>query len=56
MKAEILKAVEALREIKNCLNCAHMDIEGNKCTKFNSQPPMHIIVKACAHHEPELPF
>lgn len=56
MQEQIIKALEALREIKNCLNCQHMDIKGNKCTKFGSQPPMHIIAKSCSHHEQNLPF
>lgn len=36
---------------KNCLNCIHWNEANEICNKFNSRPPVEIIVYSCEVHE-----
>lgn len=45
-----------LQQQVNCFNCEHVDVEGNICRKFGTQPPLKIIAKGCPHFSRTIPF
>lgn len=52
---DLLVRVVLLEQV-NCFNCEHVDVEGNICRKFGTQPPLKIIAKGCPHFSRTIPF
>lgn len=45
-----------LLEQVNCFNCEHIDVVGNICRKYGSQPPLKIIWAGCPAFSRSIPF
>lgn len=41
---------------KNCGNCVHANLDESKCSLFDAQPPMKIILSGCESFERDPPF
>jgi hypothetical protein len=45
-----------VREQVNCFNCEHIDVVGNICRKYGSQPPLKIVRTGCPAFSRSIPF
>lgn len=39
-----------------CLNCEYWENEAKRCSQFNAQPPLEVIVVGCPEWLGEIPF
>lgn len=45
-----------IQEQVNCFNCEYIDVVGNICRKYGSQPPLKIIRAGCPAFSRSIPF
>ncbi len=48
--------LQVARKTSSCFSCEHVDVEGNVCKLYGSQPPLKIIRSGCPSYVPDIPF